>query len=106
MFSLFRKGASPASSLAIQQALVKQGLPFGMSADRLRVLTRHGNYSGRSVTYFRAFDADQAAQSGLAPRIFDDLHAHLDLVIGTGHVERDGGVALIRRDPSTKAPSP
>jgi hypothetical protein len=106
MFSFFRKGASPASSLAIQQALVKQGVPFGMSVNRLRVLTRQGNYAGRSVRYFRAFDADQAAQGGLAPRTFDDLDAHPDLVIGSGHLEREGGVVLTRREPSTRAPSP
>ena len=106
MFSFFRKGPSPASSLAIEQALVKQGLPFGMSVNRLRVLTRQGNYSGRSVRYFRAYDADQAAQGGLNPRTFDELDAHPDLIIGSGHVERDGGVALIRREPSTLAPSP
>jgi hypothetical protein len=106
MFSFFRNIASPKSSLAIQQALVQQGLPLGMSVNRLRVLTRQGNYAGRSVRYFRAFDVDQAAQGGVAPRTFNELDAHPDLVVGSGHVERDGAVALTRREPSTIAPSP
>jgi hypothetical protein len=102
MFSFFRKGASPQSLHAIQQALVKQGLPFGTSVNGLRVLTRQGSYDGRSVRYFRAFDAGQAAQGGIAPLIFDDLDAHPDLVIGSGHVERGGAVSLMRRQPSTR----
>jgi hypothetical protein len=106
MFGFLRKGASPASSLAIQQALVKQGLPFGMSVDRLRVLTRQGHYAGRSVRYFLAYDAQQAAQSGLALRTFEELDAHPDLVVGSGHLERDGAMALTRREPSITAPSP
>ena len=107
MFSFFRKGASPTASLAIQQAVVKQGLPIGMSVNRLRVLSRQGNYAGRSVRYFLAFDADQAAQGGVAVRTFGDLDARPDLVIGSGHVERDGVVALTPREPtSITAPSP
>ena len=106
MFSFFRNTASSKSSLAIQHALVQQGLPFGMSVDTLRVLTRKGNYAGRSVRYFLAFDADQAAQGGLTPRKFDELDAHPDLVIGSGHVERDGAISLTRRQPPRSAPSP
>ncbi len=106
MFGFLRRGPSPASSLAIQQALVQQGLPFGMSVNRLRVLTRQGNYVGRSVRYFRAFDADQAAQSGVAVQTFDDLDAHPELVIGSGHVEREGAVSVTRGLRPTTAPSP
>jgi hypothetical protein len=106
MFGFLRKGASPATSLAIQEALVKQGLPFGMSVNRLRVLTQQGNYSGRSVRYFLAFDADQAAQGGLAVQTFNDLDAHPDLVIGSGHVELGGAISLTRRQLPSSAPSP
>jgi hypothetical protein len=106
MFSFFRNVASTESSPAIQQALVHQGLPLGVSVNRLRVLTRKGNYAGRSVHYFRAFDVDQAAKSGVAPRTFNELDAHPQLIVGSGHIERDGAVALIRRDPSTTAASP
>jgi hypothetical protein len=104
MFSFFRKGVSPKSLLAIQQALVKQGLPFDMSVNRVGVLTRQGNYAGRSVRYFRAFDADQAAHGGVAIRKFHELDARPDLVIGSGHVEHDGGVVLTRRDPALRKP--
>jgi hypothetical protein len=106
MFSLLRQATSAKSSLAIQQALVRQGLPFGMSVNGLRVLTRKGNYAGRSVRYFSAFDLDQAAQGGVAVRTFNDLNAHPDLIVGSGHVERDGAVSLTRRESRTTAPSP
>src|SRR5207302_4288598 len=106
MFGFLRRGPSPASSLAIQQALVQQGLPFGMSINTLRVLTRQGNYAVRSVRYFRAFDADQAVQGGVAVRTFNDLDAHLDLVVGSGHVEADGAISLTRNQTPTAAPSP
>jgi hypothetical protein len=106
MFGFLRKGPSPKSLLAIQQALVQQGLPFGMSVNRLRVLTRQGNYAGRPVRYFYAFDADQAAQGGVAVRTFKDLDTHSDLVLGSGHVERDGAISLTRRQPPRPARSP
>ena len=106
MFGFLRKGPSPASSLAIQQALVQQGLPFGMSVNRLRVLTRQGNYAGRSVRYFCAFDTHQAAQGGVVVRTLNDLDAYPDLVVGSGHVERDGAISLTRREPPTTTPSP
>ena len=104
MFGFLRRGPSPRTSLAIQQALVQQGLPFGMSVNRLRVLTRQGNYAGRSVRYFLAFDADQAAQGGLTPRTFKDLDTQPDLVVGSGHIERDGAISLTRRQPPRAAP--
>jgi hypothetical protein len=106
MFGFFRNTASPKSSLAIQQALVQQGLPIGMSVNGLRVLTRKGNFAGRSVRYFLAFDTDQAAQGGVAVRTFNDLDAHPDLVVGSGHVERDGAISLTRRQPPRATPSP
>jgi hypothetical protein len=106
MFGFLRKGPSPAASNSIQHALVQAGLPLGMSVDRLRVLTRQGNYAGRSVRYFSAFDAEQALHVGVAVRTFKDLDAHPDLIIGSGHVERDGAISLTRRESSSTSPSP
>jgi hypothetical protein len=106
MLSFFRKTTSPESSLAIQQALLREGLPFGPSVNRLNVLTQQGSYAGRPVRFFRAFDTEQAAQGGVAVRTFNDLDAHPDLVVGSGHVERDGTVSMTRREPPTTAPSP
>ena len=106
MFGFLRRGPSPAASHAIQQALIQRGLPHGMSVGSLRVLTRQGNYSGRTVRFFTAFDEDQARQNGVVVRSFDDLAAHPQLVIGSGHVEHNGQVSLTHYESATTAPAP
>lgn len=55
-----------------------------------------GSYSGRRVTYFRVFDPVRAAEVAVQMRVFDDLDTHQELVLGSGHVEKNGAVALVR----------
>ncbi|GAC1315009.1 MAG: hypothetical protein NVSMB2_05510 [Chloroflexota bacterium] len=106
MFGFLRRGPSPAASDAIRQALFQHGLPTGTTVNSLRVLTRQGNYSGRSVRFFSAFDEEQARHSGVVVRSFDDLEAHPRLVIGSGHVEHNGVVTLTHYESSATAPAP
>jgi hypothetical protein len=98
MFSMFWKSQPRRPTAALCKALVRDGLPPGMEAASLSVVERHGSYSGRRVTYFRAFDPIRVTERALQVRVFADLDLHPDLVIGSGHVETDGAVVLTRRN--------
>ena len=97
MFSLFRSSHPRHPTSAIASALVGEGLPPGMDPATLQVVERTGQYSGRRVSYFRVFDPLRTAERGLDIRRFADLDAHPEIVLGSGHVERDGAVVLTRR---------
>src|ERR687886_1549351 len=97
MFSLFRKSQPRQLTAAMTQALVSDGLPPGMQPSTLSVVLQHGSYSGRRVSYFRVFDPIRVAERGLQVRQFTDLDAHPHLVLGSGHIEADGGVVLSKR---------
>jgi len=98
MFNMFRRSQPRRPSAALCQALARDGLPSGMEASSLSVVERHGSYSGRRVTYFRAFDPIRVAERALQVRGYADLDIHSDLVIGSGHVEGDGAVVLTKRN--------
>jgi hypothetical protein len=98
MFNMFRKSQPRRPNAALCQALVSDGLPPGMEASSLSVVERHGSYSGRRVTYFRAFDPIRVAERAVEVRVYADLDVHPDLVLGSGHVESDGAVVLTKRD--------
>jgi hypothetical protein len=68
MFSFLRNTSPHQPSVALQQALTQQGLPLGLPANTLRVLTAQGKYAGRAVRYFRVFDPHGAAQGNLTVR--------------------------------------
>lgn len=68
---------SAARSATIRKALVQSGLAEAGDFTRVALLETRGQYAGRRVTFFRAF------QPG-----------HLDLVLGSGHVEPGGRVVL------------
>jgi hypothetical protein len=38
-------------------------------------------------------------------RVFDDLDTHQELVLGSGHVQQNGAVALVRREAASAAPA-
>ena len=94
MFNLFKKSSPRQPRATIITALTADGLK---SSSPLSVVERNGSYSGRSVTYFRVFDASRVADRGLQVRDFPDLDTHADLILGEGHVEREGAVVLSRR---------
>lgn len=94
MFGFFRGSGAHRPSDRVRQALAQAGRAPGVPADAIEVLEMGGTYSGRQVTYFRAFDRASVTQRGVKIRGFADLDAHPDLVLGAGHVEKDGAVVL------------
>lgn len=61
----------------IRQALVTAGLSTAGNRAQVAVLEKHGQYAGRRVNFFRAFEP-----------------GHQDVLLGSGHVERDGLVIV------------
>jgi hypothetical protein len=98
MFDFLRRSAEPVPvTPGVAEALVSSGLPAGTDSAALRMLQKRGAYSGRPVRYFRVFDPARAAEQEVSPRTFADLDTHPDLVLGSGHLERNGAVMLNRR---------
>ena len=72
----------------IRQALVEAGLSTAGDRTRITVVEKHGQYAGRRVNFFSAFEP-----------------AHQDRLLGSGHVELDGMVIVDRRsEPEGAAP--
>jgi hypothetical protein len=73
----------------IRQALVQAGVSAAGDPDRVTVLETHGQYAGRRVTFFRAFEP-----------------GHQDVLLAAGHVEHDGLVVInLRVEPEGAAPA-
>ena len=98
MFSVFKRSHPQQPTTGMARALVDQGLPPGMDPATLSVVEQQGSYAGRRVKYFRVFDPVRANECAVQVRVFADLDAHSELVLGSGHVERDGAVVLSRRE--------
>src|SRR5260370_23764227 len=98
MLSFLRKSQSQQQTAALAQALTSDGLPPGMDPATLSVLQHGGSYSGRKVSYFRVFDPVRVAERSVKVQDFADLDGHPELVLGSGHVEKNGTVALTRTD--------
>jgi len=75
MFNLFHR--SQPQQQGIRQALLKAGVAGADDPTRIVVLEKRGNYSGRRVKYFSAFEP-----------------GHQDAILGSGHVE-DGGAVVV-----------
>jgi hypothetical protein len=105
---LHRSGMRSPSS-AMLRALVAGGMPSGTLVSTLGVVESPGTSSGRKVTYFRVFDRQRAvarAVNVLTRHAYEDLNAHLDLVLRSGFIERDGTIVLYARRPSPDAAIP
>lgn len=85
---------SPSRYQTIREALASSGVATALDPAALAVLKQPGSYAGRRVNYFRAFDPTRAAARAIRVHTFSDLDTHHDLVLGSGHVERDGLVML------------
>ncbi len=97
MFDFLRRSGMRSPSAAIRRALEADGLPPGADLSTLGVVESRGTYAGRTVTFIRLFDPAAAARRSVdvfARHTYDDLNAHLDLVLRAGHTERDGTVVL------------
>ena len=107
MFGFMRRSDPRSPSAALRRALEQDGLPPGIdAASALGVVESRGMYAGRRVTYIRVFDPTRAAARGLQVRTFGDLDAHRNLVLRTGHVEKDGAIVITWRAPSLDAAAP
>jgi hypothetical protein len=76
----FLSRSSERRSASIRQALVNAGLSAAADPARVTVVEKKGNYSGRPVKYFRAFEP-----------------GHEELLLRSGFVEREGGVVVNRQ---------
>jgi hypothetical protein len=95
MFEALRKARNPRRpTAAIADALNVDGLLSDLDPWGLAIVARRGSYVGRPVRYFRVFSPSQVAALGLSVQVFSDLDDHLSLVLGSGHVEPDGGVVV------------
>jgi hypothetical protein len=86
---------SPAA--ALRRALEASGLPAGTDISALGVVETRGTYAGRPVRYFRVFDPKRAAAQAVdvfASYAYQDLNAHLELVLRAGFIEQDGTVVV------------
>jgi hypothetical protein len=99
MFKFFRKPRShqPPTKL-IAQAMAKGGLAPDIDPATLSVAEQSGSYSGREVTYFRVYDRLQAAERSLNVREYTDLDDHSELILASGHIEKNGALALSGRE--------
>jgi hypothetical protein len=86
VFNFFNR--SQACYPSIRQALVQAGLSAAGDPVRVAVLEKHGEYAGRRVNFFRAFEP-----------------GHEDRLLGSGHVEREGIVVVDCR-PVPEGPAP
>jgi hypothetical protein len=87
MFNFFNR--SRPRYPTIRQALVQAGLSTADDPTRVAVLEKHGQFSGRRVNFFRAFEP-----------------GHQDLLLGSGHVEHEGLVVVNRQsEPEGAAPA-
>lgn len=75
MFNLFERSA--ARYATIRLALVQSGLADAEDFTRVALLEKRGQYAGRRVTFFTAFEP-----------------GHQELVLGSGHVEPEGLVVI------------
>jgi hypothetical protein len=75
MFDVFNRSRLHEST--IRQALIQAGIAGATDRTSVAILEKRGDYSGRRVTFFSAFEP-----------------AHRDVVLASGHVEQDGTVVV------------
>lgn len=87
-----RSGPVPISGQMRLLLESKRGVSFA-DASALRLLAQSGQAETRSVTYFRIFDPSSVGEEDRDNISYDDLGT--DLILYSGHIERDGTVTLI-----------
>jgi hypothetical protein len=97
MFGFLRTPDLRSPSAAISHVVGQTGLPEDIShSSMLRVVESRGRYSGRKVLFVRVFDPARAAACAVVVQRYSDLDEYPSLVLWSGHVERDGIVAITR----------
>jgi hypothetical protein len=96
-------------SAAIRRALATSGLRPEVDPAALGVVVTSGTFSDRPVTLFRVFVPERAAARGvdvLSTFSYDELNAHLDLVLRSGYLEPDGQAVIFSPADAPKAAAP
>jgi hypothetical protein len=97
MFGFLRTPDPRSPSAGISHAVEQAGLPADIKhSSMLRVVESRGRYSGRKVLFFRVFDPARTAACAVVVQRYRDLDEYQSLVLWSGHVERDGIVAITR----------
>ena len=111
MFSFLQRSGLRSPSGAILRALRADSLSAVMDVAALGVVESRGSYAGRRVTFFRVIDPKRVA--GQSADVFKkiaygDLDAHPELVLRSGHLERDGSVVFnqVRETDGTEGAAP
>ena len=87
MLNLFKRSAPRNST--IREALVHAGLLAAADPARVAVVEKHGDYVGRPVNFFTAFEPH-----------------HKEVLLASGHVEQKGMVVITYRpQPDAKTPT-
>src|SRR6266545_4572223 len=87
MLNLFKRSAPRNST--IREALVHAGLLAAADPARVAVVEKHGDYVGRPVNFFTAFEPHQK-----------------EVLLASGHVEQKGMVVITYRpQPDAKTPT-
>ena len=97
MFAFLRRSGGQGTSGAIVRALQADSLAQLTDVSALTVVESAGSYSGRRVTFFHVLDPSRAAGQAAGGRkrlTYRDAASHPDLVLRSGHLERDGTVVL------------
>jgi hypothetical protein len=97
MFEFLRRSSGQGASGAIVRALQADSLAQLTDVSALTVVESPGSYSGRRVTFFHVLDPRRAASQagGGGKRLtYRDVASHPDLVLRSGHLERDGTVVF------------
>jgi hypothetical protein len=103
MFDFLHRSATHYPS--IREALVTAGVPSAADPAVLSVLKHQGSYVGRQVNFFRAFDPTSLTARTKHIQTYADLDANAELVLGSGHVEREGLVVVNGRK-TAEGPTP
>jgi hypothetical protein len=90
---------------SVREALVASGLPAAGNPATVAVVNHHGSYVGRHVNFFRAFDPTTPTARTSRIQAYADLDGHAELVLGSGHVEREGQVVVYGRQ-AAEGPTP
>lgn len=99
LWKLWRTGEAAGGEPLSEEVRSRLASDFSMTAERaatLRMVTKAGRASGRSVTYFRVFDPVSARNAGIELYQYADFDRHPQFQLYYGAIETGGGIVLSR----------
>ena len=107
MFGFRRRPGPRPLTDAVRRAIEEDGLPAPVvNLSLLWMVESKGRFSDRNVTYFHVFDSTSPVQRALDIRRYQDFDVFSGLILRSGHVERDGTIALNRSEIVRAAEAP